>query len=252
MREAFLVWPYAAGIGWLLRRFTRAARPRRRRAAAAADPGRAVLAAAAARRRCPSRRSRAPGAPARSIAWPRCSIGRAGAADRSSPTPTTAPELLYRTPHSVLSIPNHRPQPGFARDLAHPDRDRRGRRAGRARPASASTGSCCARARPNGRCSPCRRRARPTLYQRLADGQAPSWLRPLPLEGDLAAEARLFEVIRPSDADGRDRPRRRSEPAMTGPNADHPDPLLQRSGERSASRSRACRARCPASRASSG
>jgi len=39
----------------------------------------------------------------------------------------------------------------------------------------------------------------PTLYQRLADGQAPSWLRALPLEGDLAAEARLFEVIRPSE-----------------------------------------------------
>ena len=33
----------------------------------------------------------------------------------------------------------------------------------------------------------------------LADGQAPAWLRPLPLEGDLAAEARLFEVIRPSE-----------------------------------------------------
>jgi hypothetical protein len=28
-----------------------------------------------------------------------------------------SPELLYRTPHSVFAIPNHRPQPGFT--LAH-------------------------------------------------------------------------------------------------------------------------------------
>ena len=40
-------------------------------------------------------------------------------------------------------------------------------------------------------------------------------LRPLPLEGKLAAEARLFEVI--GRASGRPRPTtRRSEPAMTG------------------------------------
>ena len=39
---------------------------------------------------------------------------------------------------------------------------------------------------------------RPTLYQRLVDGDAPPWLRPLPLEGDLADAARLFEVVRQS------------------------------------------------------
>ena len=40
--------------------------------------------------------------------------------------------------------------------------------------------------------------AAPTLYQRLVAGDAPPWLRPLPLEGDLAADARLFEVVRQS------------------------------------------------------
>ena len=30
-------------------------------------------------------------------------------------------------------------------------------------------------------------------------GRATSWLRPLPLAGELAAQARLFEVIRPGD-----------------------------------------------------
>ena len=120
-------------VAWLLSRLHAPPSGRRRAAAAAADPGRAVLAAAARRGRCPSRRSRAPAAPARSTGWPRCSIARRRRR-RSSPTPTTAPSFCIGRRISVLSIPNHRPQPGFARDLAHPDRDRRRRRAGRADP----------------------------------------------------------------------------------------------------------------------
>ena len=102
----------------------------------------------------------------------------------------------------MLSIPNHRPQPGFAatyRILT--STDERVARAELARfgvdwillcpsaterwlfavPAAGGT----------------------TLYQRLADGAAPAWLRPVPLEGELAAAARLFEVIGGrSSADG--------------------------------------------------
>ena len=98
----------------------------------------------------------------------------------------------------MLSIPNHRPQPGFGatwRILTATDEG-----AARAELTrfgvdrillcpSATERALFAVPEAGG----------PTLYQRLADGQAPSWLRPLPLEGDLAAEARLFEVIRPSE-----------------------------------------------------
>jgi hypothetical protein len=106
-------------------------------------------------------------------------------------------ELLYRTPHRVLSIPNHRPQPGFAatwRILTATNE-----RAARAELARFGVDwillcpSATERALfavPDAR--------QPTLYQRLADGKAPPWLRPLPLEEDLAADARLFEVLRQS------------------------------------------------------
>jgi hypothetical protein len=103
-------------------------------------------------------------------------------------------ELLYRTPHRMLSIPNHRPQPGFTatyRILTTTDEA-----VARAEVArfgvdlillcpSATERALFAVDAATGL----------TLYQRLADGEAPSWLRPLPLEPDLAAEARLFEVI---------------------------------------------------------
>jgi hypothetical protein len=192
--EAFLIWPYAAGVGWLLWRLSAAAE----RAGVLLRP--LVILAA--------------------LFWPLVvtaalpqqtieSAGRACPLDRlavvlnrAAPTPRTllayadyGSELLYRTHHRVLSIPNHRPQPGFAAtwriltgtddrvarvELARlgvdwillcPSRTERWLFA-----VDAATG--------------------PTLYQRLADGEAPAWLRPVPLEEDLAGAARLFEVIR--------------------------------------------------------
>jgi hypothetical protein len=194
--EAFLVWPYAAGITWLLARFTRAERP----AGALLRP---LLILAALfwplllRGALPEQKIQSAGGA--------CPVDRLAVVLNRAPAPQTllayadyGGELLYRTPHSVLSIPNHRPQPGFAatwRILTATDE-------GAARAELTrfgvdrillcpSTTERALFAVPDA--------GGPTLYQRLADGQAPSWLRPLPLAGDLAAEARLFEVIRPGD-----------------------------------------------------
>ena len=194
--QAFLVWPYAAAIAWLLSRLTRAAggagvllRPL---VILAALFWPLLLGAALPEREI-------------EIAGRACPLDRlAPVLNRFAPAPQTllayadyGSELLYRTPHRVLSIPNHRPQPGFAatwRILTATD-DRA------ARAALARSGvdwillcpSATERALfavPDAR--------RPTLYQRLVAGEAPRWLRPLPLEGDLAVAARLFEVVRQS------------------------------------------------------
>jgi hypothetical protein len=191
--EAFLVWPYAAAVAWALLRLTRAAgragvllRPLIILASlfwplllAAALPQQEIETAG---RACPVDRlaevlNRA-AAPRTLLAY----------ADYGS-------ELLYRTPHRVLSIPNHRPQPGFAATYR----------------ILTATADATAQAELTRfgvdlvlLCPSATERAlfavpgetSPTLYQRLADGDAPPWLRPLPLEGDLATEARLFEVVR--------------------------------------------------------
>jgi hypothetical protein len=192
--EAFLIWPYAAGVGWLLCRLSAATD----RAGVLLRP--LVILAA--------------------LFWPLLvtaalpqqtieSAGRACPLDRlamvlnrAAPTPRTllayadyGSELLYRTPHRVLSIPNHRPQPGFAatwRILT--GTDERVARAELARHGVDWILLCPSRTErwlfAVGAASG------PTLYQRLADGQAPDWLRTVPLEEDLAGAARLFEVIR--------------------------------------------------------
>jgi hypothetical protein len=104
------------------------------------------------------------------------------------------PEILYRTPHAVLSIPNHRPQPGFAATLR----------------VLTATDPAAARAEleragvdwillcPN----PVERAlfaaGTPTgasFYRSLIDGQAPAWLRPLPLPQDVADAVRLFALV---------------------------------------------------------
>lgn len=190
--EAFLVWPYAAAIAWALSRITHAGvvlRPLVILCAlfwplllAAALPQREIQGAAQA---CPV--DRLANALNRAAAGPQTLLAYA---DYGS-------ELLYRTPHRVLSIPNHRPQPGFAATyhiLTATDE-------GTARTELARFGvnwillcpSATERALfavPGA--------AGPTLYQRLVDGNAPPWVRALPLEGDLADAARLFEVVRQS------------------------------------------------------
>jgi hypothetical protein len=192
--EAFLVWPYAAGVGWLLGRVSAVAAGRagvllRPLVILAALFWPLLIGAALPQQEIES----AGGA---------CPLDRlAVVLNRAAPTPRTllayadyGSELLYRTHHRVLSIPNHRPQPGFtATYRILTSTDERGARAELARfgvdwillcpsaierwlfTVSAAAGT--------------------TLYQRLADGAAPAWLRPVPLEGELAAAARLFEVI---------------------------------------------------------
>jgi hypothetical protein len=103
------------------------------------------------------------------------------------------PELLYRTGHSVLSIPNHRPQPGFTATYLVLSRASEGL----ARAMLAEHGvdwillcpgkverSVFAADGEDG----------DTLYARLAGGSPPPWLRPLPLPDDLASQARLYAI----------------------------------------------------------
>jgi len=193
--EAFLVWPYAAGVAWLLSRVSGTAD----RAGVLLRPlvilvalfWPLVVTAALPRLEAIVTVGRA------------CPLDRLAAVlNRAAPAPRTilafadyGSELLYRTPHRVLSIPNHRPQPGFAatwRVLTSTDE-----RVARTELMRFGVDWILL-------CPSATERAllalegasAPTLYQRLADGEAPAWLRPLPLEGDLAAEARLFEVVR--------------------------------------------------------
>jgi len=131
-----------------------------------------------------------------------CPIGRlagalteaGGGASRTVMTFTDyGPELLYRTPHRVLSIPNHRPQRGFEatyRALTATD-DRSARRH------LARHGVDWILICPN----PVERDlfdpddAEPApLYRRLSEGSPPPWLQPLPLPADLADHARLYAV----------------------------------------------------------
>lgn len=199
--QAFLVWPYAAGVAWLLGRVSGAAPDR---AAVLLRPLIIVaalfwpLAVGAA-------------LPQQTIESTRhvCPLDRlAVVLNRATPAPQTllayadyGSELLYRTPHAVLSIPNHRPQPGFAathRILTSTDEQ-----AARAELARFGVDWILLCPSAEGWLFAVPAATAPTLYQRLADGEAPDWLRPVPLEDDLAADARLFEVIgegRPSTA----------------------------------------------------
>jgi hypothetical protein len=195
--EAFLVWPYAAGIAWALGRITRTAgraglllRPL---VILAALFWPLLLAAALPQQEIES-------------AGRACPLDRLAAVlNRVGPAPQTllayadyGSELLYRTPHRVLSIPNHRPQPGFTatwRILTATDEP-----AARAELTRVDVDwiLLCPSATERALFA-VPGEARPTLYQRLVDGDAPPWLRPLPLEGDLAKDARLFEVVEQSD-----------------------------------------------------
>ena len=141
-----------------------------------------------------------------------CPLDRLAAVLNRAPAPQTllayadyGAELLYRTPHSVLSIPNHRPQPGFAatwRILTATDE-------GAARAELTQFGVdrilLCPSATERALFAVPEAGA-PTLYQRLADGTAPpgcaaaargrSRRRGAPVRGDPAERA-----------GGRDQPR---------------------------------------------
>ena len=198
--EAFLVWPYAAGVAWLLGGLSGAVD----RAGALLRPLVILVALF-----WPLAVTGALPRPAAiETAGRACPLDRlAVVLNRAAPAPSTVlafadygSELLYRTSHRVLSIPNHRPQPGFTatwRILTSTDE-----RVARIELARFGVDWILL-------CPSATERAllalegasAPTLYQRLADGEAPDWLRAVPLEEELAAAARLFEVV------GGDRPR---------------------------------------------
>ena len=102
----------------------------------------------------------------------------------------------------MLSIPNHRPQPGFAatyRILTALDPE--AARAELARHGIDWILLCPSTAE--------RRQFAPrsddprTLYRRLVDGEAPSWLRPVPLPPDLRPGEAVQVVVAPSRAEPR-------------------------------------------------
>jgi hypothetical protein len=102
-------------------------------------------------------------------------------------------EVLYRTQHSVLSMPNHRPQPGFAatwRVLTSTDEPGAQRLLARHHVdwillcPSAVERSFFGPAEATG----------PTLYQRLAKRDAPDWLRLLELPPVATGTPLLYEV----------------------------------------------------------
>ena len=103
------------------------------------------------------------------------------------------PELLYRTRQGVLSIPNHRPQPGFAATwhvLTATDEA-----AARATLERHGVGwiLLCPSAVERAAFAPAPAAA-DTLYRRLVEGQPPAWLRRLPL-APAAGQAVLFAFV---------------------------------------------------------
>jgi hypothetical protein len=101
------------------------------------------------------------------------------------------PEILYRTKHSVLSIPNHRPQPGFAAsyrimaatDYAEARQLLADNRVGLVAICVGSAESWFYDDGQSGR----------TLYQALSDGTPPAFLEPVTLSDDVGG-FRLFAV----------------------------------------------------------
>jgi hypothetical protein len=118
------------------------------------------------------------------------------------------PELLYRTPHGVLSIPNHRPQPGFNagyRALTATDLEAARAELGRHGvdwlllcPSIVERGHFIEG-----------REGEVTLYRRLLDGTAPSWLRAIALGEELGDSMRLYALVLDAER-------------ATGPNTERP------------------------------
>jgi hypothetical protein len=108
------------------------------------------------------------------------------------------PELLYRTRHGVLSIPNHRPQPGFnAGYRALTATDSRAARADLERH-GVDWILLCPSIVERGHYTEGHENES-TLYRRLLDGAPPSWLRPVAIGEDLR-ESMLLYALEPDDA----------------------------------------------------
>lgn len=197
--QALLVIPYAALVAWLLGRMDARLAPSLRQVARPLLIVAALFWPVAV----------ADALPEGSIA----TAGRACPIDRVAPVLTRlaggagktvltytdyAPALLYQTPLRVLSIPNHRPQPGFAatyRVLTAVDA--RAARAEAARHGVDWILLCPSAAEQRHFAG--RPDQPPNLYRRLVDGHPPPWLRPLPLPPEFADQVRLFAVVAAPD-----------------------------------------------------
>jgi hypothetical protein len=198
--QALLVIPYAAGVAWLLSRLDARLTPSARQIL------RPLLLVGALFWPYGIVDARPQGSIA--TAAHTCPIDQAAPvltrlADGAPKTVLTftdyAPALLYDTPFRVLSIPNHRPQPGFATTYRILTAlDPAAARADIARhhidwilfcPSTAEQRQF-AEARDDPR----------TLYRRLVDGAPPPWLRRVALPPELADEVSLFTVVATPDA----------------------------------------------------
>jgi hypothetical protein len=102
-------------------------------------------------------------------------------------------ELLYRTRHSVLSMPNHRPQPGFAATYrVFTSTDDQGAQRLLARH-HVNWILLCPSAVEHSFFEPAEATG-PTLHQRLAERDAPDWLRLLELPPVATGTPLLYEV----------------------------------------------------------
>ncbi len=190
--EALLAWPYAAAVAWLVGRLSAGIRiaPHWWRPPLL---GTALLWPLLVAAGLPQREI--------DIASDACPLDRlAPLLQQASAEPRTilayadyGAELLYRTRHRVLSIPNHRFQPGFTatyRILTATDD-------ASARALLARSGVdwilLCPSPTERAVFAPGQASA-PTLYRRLVAGEVPDWLQPLPLGPELERTARLYEV----------------------------------------------------------
>ena len=108
------------------------------------------------------------------------------------------PELLYRTPHSIYSIPSHRPHSGFndSYTIMTASDDDEARKLVKKRAIDLIL-TC-----PGGHEDHFYARSDdlPTLYERLNSGSIPEWLQTVDLPENLNEHFRLFQVITHSSA----------------------------------------------------
>lgn len=102
------------------------------------------------------------------------------------------PELLYRTAHSVFSIPNHRYQPGFTASYRIMAAEDFAVAAALAAESRVEMIAICPTSAENKFYKP--ETGGRTLYRALAEGDVPDFLTPRPVPRDLAGGFRLFEV----------------------------------------------------------
>ncbi|MFQ5468094.1 MAG: hypothetical protein ACE5DS_08155, partial [Kiloniellaceae bacterium] len=109
------------------------------------------------------------------------------------------PEILYRTAHAVLSVPNHRYQSGFATAYRIMTARDPARARGLLRDAGIEAVLVCPRSaeswfyRDEGG-------AAPSLFTRLATGRPPAFLRPVQVPASIKESIKLYEVTPRSEA----------------------------------------------------